>query len=114
MKILEMAQKAAAAASDKKAENIVILEVGPLTSFTDYFVICEAPSDRQVQAIAQNVLDDMSAMGLKPLGVEGMEAGEWALLDFGDFVVHVFESTVRHHYNLEGFWSQAQKIPCAF
>ncbi len=114
MEIVKLAQKAASAASDKKAEKIVILDVGPLTSFTDYFVICEAPSERQVQAIGQNVLDEMSALGVKPLGVEGLEQGEWALLDFGDFVVHVFETNSRHHYNLEGFWSQAQKIPCEF
>ena len=114
MEILKLAQKAASFAHDKKAENLLILDVSKLTSYTDYFVLCEAPSERQVSAIAQNIMDELSAMGKKPLGVEGLEQGLWVLVDYGDFVVHVFVEGMRHHYNLEGFWHEAQKIPCEF
>ncbi|MES2503387.1 MAG: ribosome silencing factor [Myxococcota bacterium] len=114
MNALEMAQKAAFFANEKKAEKILILEVAKLTSYTDYFVICEAPSERQVSAIAQNILDEMAKLKKKPLGVEGLEFGNWALCDFGDVVVHVFLEGLRHHYNLDGFWHEAAIIPCEF
>lgn len=110
MESLELAKKAAFFASEKKAEKILILDVAALTSYTDYFVICEAPSERQAQAIGQNVLDEMAKLGKKPLGVEGLEQGLWVLLDYGDMVVHVFMETMRHHYNLEGFWHEAKII----
>lgn len=113
MESLELAQKAGFFALEKKAEKLLILDVSQLTSFTDYFVICDAPSERQAQAIASNIRDELSKLGKKPLSIEGQEQGNWILCDYGDFVVHVFLDTVRAHYNLEGFWNQAPIIPCA-
>ena len=113
MESLELAQKAVFFALEKKAEKPLILDVSELTSFTDYFVICEAPSERQAQAIAQNIKDELAKLGKKPMSVEGLEQGNWILCDYGDVVIHVFLDTVRFHYNLEGFWHQAPIIPCA-
>ena len=112
MESLELAQKAAFFALEKKAEKLLILDVSKLTSFTDYFVICEAPSERQAQAIANNIRDELSKLGKKPMGFEGFEQGNWILCDYGDMLVHIFLDTVRSHYNLEGFWHQAAIIPC--
>ena len=112
MESLELAQKAAFFALEKKAEKLLILDVSKLTSFTDYFVICEAPSERQAQAIANNIRDELSKLGKKPMGFEGFEQGNWILCDYGDVVVHVFLDAVRSHYNLEGFWHEAAIIPC--
>ncbi|MBL4817705.1 MAG: ribosome silencing factor [Deltaproteobacteria bacterium] len=114
MEIQELAQKAAFFASEKKAKNILILDVAELTSFADYFVICEAQSERQVQAVAQSVISGLKTLDKAPLGIEGLEQGNWVLVDYGDFVVHVFMSDLRHYYNLEGFWHQAKIIPCDF
>lgn len=114
MQSLEMAQKTALFASEKKAEKILILDVQEVTSFTDYFVICEAPSERQAQSIATNIKDEFSKLGIKPLSIEGFEQGSWVLCDFGDIVVHVFLDSARHHYNLEAFWREAKTVPCEF
>lgn len=113
MESLELAQKAVFFALEKKAEKPLILNVSELTSFTDYFVICEASSERQTQAIAHNIRDELSKLGKKPLSIEGMEQGNWILCDYGDVVIHIFLDTIRFHYNLEGFWHQAPIIPCA-
>lgn len=110
LSIKEIAQKCAAAADDKKASDILILDVAKLTSFTDYFVICSAPSERQVQAIVSNVEDVMREHGIRPLGIEGMETCSWVLLDFGDVIVHCFTDAAREYYDLEGFWIDAPKV----
>ncbi len=112
MQSLELAQKAAFFALEKKAEKPLILDVSQLTSFTDYFVICEAPSERQTQAIGMNIKEELGKLGKKPLSLEGFEQGNWILCDYGDVVVHIFLDTVRFHYNLEGFWHEAKIIPC--
>lgn len=113
MEPLEIAQKAAFFALEKKAEKPLILDVRKLTSFADYFVICEAPSERQTQAIANHIRDELSQLGKKPMGFEGFEQGAWILCDYGDVVVHVFSDAARLHYNLEGFWKEAVSVPCA-
>lgn len=113
MESLELAQKAVFFALEKKAEKPLILDVSKLTSFADYFVICEAPSERQTQAIAGNVRDELAKLGKRPIGFEGFEQGSWILCDYGDVIVHVFSDTARLHYNLEGFWNGAPQIPCA-
>ena len=107
---LSIAQKCAAAADDKKASDIVVLDVAKLTSFADYFVICSAPSERQVGAIVHNIEDVMREHGVRPLGVEGMETCSWVLLDFGDVIVHCFTDAAREYYDLEGFWIDAPKV----
>jgi ribosome-associated protein len=99
------------AALDKKAYDLVLLEVGPLTTVADYFLICTGRSDIQVQAICRAIEEAMGTIGVKPLAIEGFTHGQWVLMDFGDVVVHVFYETVRHFYNLEGFWNQAHTCP---
>ena len=107
---LEIARLCARAADDKKASDIIILDVSTLTSFTDYFVICSAPSERQVQAIVRNVQDDLRQAGCKPAGIEGLESSSWVLIDFDDVVFHCFTDAARDYYKLESFWPQAERI----
>jgi len=104
-----LAKKCASEALEKKAENVVILNVAALTSFADYFVVCSAPSERQTQAIAQHVMEEVKASGTTVLGIEGLEDSEWVLLDMGDVILHVFSTEARLHYDLEGFWSKAPR-----
>jgi ribosome-associated protein len=99
--------RAAQAALDKKAYDLVVLQVSALTSVADYFVICTGRSDVQVQSICRAIEESMVTVGVKPLAVEGFTHGQWILLDFGDVVVHIFYETVRQFYNLEGLWVQA-------
>lgn len=109
---LEIAKACAKAADDKKAGNLVILDVRKLTSFADFFVICSAPSDRQVSAIAGNVEDELRKCGVKAIGVEGLETCSWVLADFGDVIFHCFTDAARDYYDLEGFWIDAPRIEC--
>lgn len=95
-------------ALDKKAYDLELLDVGPLTSVADYFLICTGRSDTQVQAIARSIEDNLRAQGIRPLAVEGMSRGQWVLLDYGDVVVHVFYQPIREFYDLEGLWLKAE------
>jgi ribosome-associated protein len=97
-------------ALDRKAYDLVVLETSKLTSIADYFVICSGRSDTQVQAIADGVRDHLAALGVEPLAVEGLERGQWALLDYGDVVVHVFQVPVRTFYNLDRLWARAPRV----
>lgn len=102
---------AVTAASDKKATNIVILDLREIASFTEYFVICSGGSSRQVQAITDEVTERLSKeSGARPLHVEGYQAAEWVLLDYGDFIVHVFSDDARRFYDLERLWRDASRV----
>ncbi len=101
---------AARAAADKKAFQIVGLEVGDLTSYTDALLICSGASDRQVAAIADEVQRQLKDAGRRPLHVEGQSHADWVLLDYGDFVVHVFTEERRMYYGLDGLWGDAPKL----
>lgn len=103
-------QTAARAAADKKAFQIVGLEVGDLTSYTDSLLICSGASDRQVAAIADEVQRQLKDAGRRPLHVEGESHADWILLDYGDFVVHVFTEERRTYYGLDGLWGDAPKL----
>ena len=94
----------AALALDKKADGLKMLQVSEKTSYTDYLVLCSAPSERQVQAIARNIIDEMRMAGIRPLGQEGMDQGHWVLLDYGEVVAHIFFEGARSYYDLDGFW----------
>lgn len=100
----------AAAAAARRPENAVLLDVKATSSYTDYILIVSGDSDRQVQAIADRVVDDLRAAGSRPLGVEGERSGGWVLLDFGDVVVHVFRQQLREFYDLEGLWIDAPRV----
>ena len=106
---------AVTAALDKKATNLDVLAVGELTSIADFFIICSAGNERQAQAIADNVLDRLKQeLSVKPLLVEGTEPGRWVLLDFGDFIVHIFTEDVRRFYGLERLWGDAPNVTAEY
>src|SRR5262245_33516494 len=88
------------AAANKKAETIKVLDIGEVSSFTDYFVVCSGLSDRQVQAIADSVAIELKEQGYAPLSVEGYGEGRWVIVDFGDVVVHVFMDALRDYYDI--------------
>jgi ribosome-associated protein len=96
-----------------KALDVEVLEVRDLVDYTDYFLICSGQSDRQVEAIAEEVLSELAKERVFPLGVEGLPEARWVLLDFGDVVVHVFYHPVRAFYDLEGLWRDAPRLPVA-
>ena len=101
---------AARAAAEKKAFRIVGLEVADLTSYTDKLLICSGASDRQVAAISNEVQRRVRDVGRKPLHVEGEKNSDWVLLDYGDFVVHVFTEERRSYYGLDGLWGDAPRL----
>lgn len=106
---------AVAAALDKKATDLDVLAVADLTSIADYFILASAGSERQAQAVADNILERLrEEMGVKPLLVEGTTPGRWVLLDFGDFIVHIFTEDVRRFYGLERLWGDAPNVTSDF
>ena len=108
---LDGAMRALALALDKKALEPVLLDVRDLCSFCNYQLVVSGRSDRQVDAIADGISGGLKAEGLRPLGAEGARSGQWSLLDYGDFVVHVFLHSAREHYDLEGLWNDAPRVP---
>ena len=109
--VRELLVTAAKAASDKKGEDTVVLEVGQVLAITDAFVITSGANTRQVKTIAEEVerkIDE--AGGPKPLRIEGLDDARWVLMDYGDFVVHVFLDELRRYYDLERLWSDAPRV----
>ena len=99
------------ACQEKKAEEITILELEKGSgAFTDYFVVCSGTNPRQIQAISNEVEERMEKAGLRPTHVEGYKQAEWVLLDYVDFVVHVFSDKARRYYDLERLWKSAKKL----
>jgi len=109
--ILERVMACVRAAADKRATDPAVLDVREVAGFTDYFVIVSGSSDRRVQTIAEAVLEVMKKQGVRPIGTEGIREGRWALLDFGDWVVHVFYEAVREEFGLEELWFDAPRLP---
>lgn len=101
---------AVAAALDKKAQDLVLLDLRTASAFTDFFVICTGANTRQVQAIAESVQAVLGKRGTKSALVEGLGRAEWVLIDYFDFVVHVFTPATREFYGLERLWADAQRI----
>ena len=101
---------AAAAAADKKALNLIVLDLRKAAGFTDYFVICSGTNPRQIKAIADSVLETLAAQGVKPAHVEGHDRSEWILIDYFDFIVHVFAEETRMFYGLERLWGSAERV----
>lgn len=94
-----------------KGQELLILDVRGLSSLGDYFIICSGGSKRHVQALAQHLQEALERVGVKPLGVEGLEEGHWVLLDYVDVVVHLFIKPLREFYDLEGLWVEAGRLP---
>ena len=100
----ELAGRVAAAAADKKARDVVIIDIRGKTTIADYFVICEGDTDRQVRAIVDNIEESCRESGVRPLHVAGLRDASWACIDFDSVIVHVFLPGGRTFYNLEGLW----------
>ena len=98
-------------AEEKKAAGIRALDVRESATFTDYFLLCSGTSDRQVSAVAGHIEESLRKEGVRPLGMEGMREGRWVLLDYDDFVVHVFLDSVRDFYQFDRLWGSAAEIP---
>jgi ribosome-associated protein len=95
---------------ERKAGHLVILNVKEISSFADYFIICDGTSDRQVQAIAAAVQDRMKKAGILPLGVEGESGGKWVLMDYADVIIHIFLQPIREFYDLERLWADVPRM----
>jgi ribosome-associated protein len=98
------------AASDKKALDIVLLDLRDIATFTDYFLIAGGANQRQVQAIADEVVEKLKKAGTPAARVEGYRTAEWILIDYGDFIVHVFEEKARRFFDLERLWREGRRI----
>ncbi len=106
----DRALEAVRAALDKKAKDVLVLDLQGLTTITDYFVICSGESTPQVKAIEEEIKERFSREGLKPLGVEGLKNSLWVLMDYGDVIIHIFEEQTRAFYELEKLWIDAKRI----
>ena len=107
---MELVEIAVRAAGEKKATEIVALDLREVASFTEYFVICTGANTRQVQAISNSAEEELRRVGKRPLHIEGYSTGEWILLDYGDFIMHVFSNSSRRFYDLERLWRDAGPV----
>ncbi|MGC9324604.1 MAG: ribosome silencing factor [Desulfomonilia bacterium] len=99
-------KKFVTALEDKKATDVVVLDVQEICSFAEYIIICTGMSDRQIRAMAQHVISEFG----KPFGSEGVEQGRWVLLDYVSTVIHIFQDDLRKYYDLEGMWFEAKRL----
>jgi ribosome-associated protein len=106
--------EAVSAAEDRQAIDLKVLDLAQVSDFTDYFLICSGTNERQVQAIAEAVDESLRRGKVRPLHQEGMNGGNWVLLDYGDFIVHVFRDETRRFYALERLWSDAPEVTDRF
>ena len=107
---LEVARRIVELAEDKKAADIVLLDLAGLTTVADYFVIASGGSERQLGAIADGIRDGLHDDGIRPVGREGTPASHWVLLDYGSVIVHLFTPPERDYYQLERYWSEAKTV----
>jgi ribosome-associated protein len=107
---LELARRIVELAEDKKAADIILLDLGGLTTMADYFVICSGGSERQLEAIADGIISGLRDERTRPIGREGTAASHWVLLDYGAVIVHIFTPPERDYYALEKHWSEAKTI----
>lgn len=102
--------RAVNAALDKKASNVVVLDLRKTQAFTDFFILCSGQTQRQVQAIADGIEEAMKAVKIRPAHIEGYDRAEWILMDYFSFIVHVFVPQTREFYSLERLWADAERI----
>jgi ribosome-associated protein len=108
--MIESLKIAINAADEKKAHDLVALDISEIASFADYFLLCTGDSSRQMQAIADEVEKRLKASGIRPSHVEGYQNSEWILMDYIDLVVHIFSKTARPYYDLERLWRDGKKL----
>ncbi|MEP6637205.1 MAG: ribosome silencing factor [Acidobacteriota bacterium] len=106
----ERVLRALQAAADKKAQDLVVLDLREIATFTDYFVITSGSNERQVRAISDEVFERLKKAGSPAARVEGYKSAEWILLDYGDFIVHVFADQARKFYDLERLWRESRRV----
>jgi ribosome-associated protein len=107
---LALARRVVELAADKKASDIVLLDIGSLTTLADYFVICSGGSERQLGAIADGITEGVASEGQRPIGREGKSGAHWVLLDYGGVIVHIFAPPERDFYQLERLWADAPTL----
>jgi ribosome-associated protein len=107
---LDIARRIVELAEDKKAADIILLDLSALTAMADYFVICSGGSERQLDAIANGIIGSLRDEGIRPIGREGVPASHWVLVDFGTVIVHVFTPPERDFYQLEKHWAEAKTV----
>jgi ribosome-associated protein len=108
-----LAQRAAAICLEYKANDVVLLDLRGVSDMTDFFIVGSGTSDTHVRSVGEHVVEEMKKFGARAHHVEGLSQGRWVLLDFVDFVVHLFHPTLREFYQLERLWSDAQSVPIA-
>lgn len=111
MEMKEIVQLIAEACDDKRAENIIALDMNQVSLVADYFLICHGNTERQVQAIARAIKDKMDEQDIEVNRMEGFEQARWVLIDLGDIVCHIFHQDERSYYNLERLWGDAAEVP---
>lgn len=109
--VLRTARHAAQILLDSKTNDVLMLDLREVTDMTDYFILASGTSDTHVRASAQHVIEALKSEGMTVESVEGLESGRWVLLDYVDFVVHVFHPALRSFYQLERLWGDAQAVP---
>jgi ribosome-associated protein len=110
----ERVREAVSAADDRKAVDLKVLQLGKVTDFTEYFLICSGTNERQVQAIADAIQERLRERRVRALHVEGQNRAQWVLIDYGDLVVHVFQEEQRRYYALERLWGDAPDVTAGF
>ena len=110
MESLEKSRFCARLAHDKKAENLVVLELKGVSALADYFIICSGTSDRHVQAISHHIEAGLKKEGELALGMEGLREAKWVLLDYDDVIIHIFQKDERLFYDLESLWSECPRL----
>ncbi len=106
----EIAIACAKIADEKKAQDIIILDVEKISSITDYFVICSAINERQLHAIADEIEKQLKKLSVTKFGMEGYREAKWVLIDYGDLIVHIFDKEIRNYYDLELLWGDAPNV----
>lgn len=109
-KIPESVKISVEASRMKKAEDIVVLDLTGISSFTDFFIIMQGNSSRQNVAIYEGIEEELKALSIRPLSIEGKENAEWILMDYGEFIVHIFSPRAREYYSLEKLWGDGIKL----
>ncbi len=98
------------AGQDKKGEGIVVIDIGELSSFADYFVIMHGQSHRQNKAISDNIREQLKKKNIKPLSIEGLDNADWILMDYGNFILHIFSKRTREFYDIEQLWADGPRM----
>ena len=106
----QLALLAAEVCDEKKAKEIVVLDVRKITSISDYFIVFSTSNERQARAIAEEMRMKLKEMGKREMGVEGIDDARWVLQDFGDIVLHIFHESQREFYDIEGLWADAKQV----